>query len=71
MIKEGIIVGGFVFYIFVINSLIKDISISISIQDKRISTNLSLESLMMIKTALSLLKKWRTSMPAPNMMAKN
>ena len=26
MIKEAIIVGGFVFYIFVINSLVKDIS---------------------------------------------
>ena len=26
MIKEGIIIGGFVFYIFVINSLVRDIS---------------------------------------------
>jgi hypothetical protein len=57
MIKEAIIIGGFVFYIFVINALVADIRMSVFIQAKRISTNPSSESSMTTRTASSLSNK--------------
>jgi hypothetical protein len=53
MIKGAIIVGGLVFYAFVITTLIRDISTHLTIQEIKISPNPSSGSSIMTKTASS------------------
>ena len=71
MIKEAIIIGGLVFYSFVITTLVRDISTSTNTQEKKTSPNPSSESSTTMKTESSPSKKWKNSMPAPNMMERN
>lgn len=52
MIKEAILVGGVVFYAFVITSIVSDIRTSFPTQAMRTSPNPSSESLTMMRTVL-------------------
>lgn len=71
MIKGAIIVGGLVFYAFVITTLIRDISNHLTIQEIKTSPNPSSGSSIMTKTESSPSKKWRSLMPAQSMTARN
>lgn len=57
MIKEGIIIGGLAFYIFVVTTLVGDIRTSLTTQETRTSPSLSSESSTMTKMESSLAKK--------------
>ena len=71
MIKEGIIIAGFVFYAFVISTLVRDIRNQLLTQERKTSLNLSSGSSTTMKMVSSLSNKWRTLMPVLSMMAKN
>lgn len=71
MIKEAILVGGIVFYAFVITTLVRDIRNLSLTQVTKTSLNPSLESLITMRTESSPLKKWKNSMFALNTMEKN
>jgi hypothetical protein len=57
MIKEAILVGGIVFYAFVITTLVRDIRNLSLTQVTKTSLNPSLESLITMRTESSPLKK--------------